>query len=188
MATLKSLRDEPGKAREYETIYIVRPDVPNEGVAQVNQRVRNVMDQMGGKVLKVDNWGKRRLAYEVRKQLKGIYLYWHYLATPGVVEEVERNLRMLDTVIRYYTIKVDENVDPAARPTDVSDESYSKAAQTAADEEEIMMGQVRSPFSEDEEDEIDPEAEEEALRKAAQEAGEEKTPEAAPATEPEKQE
>ena len=168
MATqLKSMRDEPATAREYETIFILRPDTANDGVAQVNGRLRAIVDQMGGKVLKLDNWGKRKLAYEVRKQLKGIYLYWRYLATAGTVEELERNLRMLDSVIRYYTVKVDADVVADARPTEVTDETWTKAAETAADEEEIMTGQApRSPFFEDEDDEIDVDAEEEALRRA----------------------
>ena len=114
MARLQSLRDTPNTAREYETIYILRPNTPNEGVAEVNTRIKGVIEGMGGKVIKVDNWGKRRLAYEVAKERKGIYLYWQYLAQPGVVEECERNLRMLDNVIRYLTTKVDENIDVAA--------------------------------------------------------------------------
>ena len=85
MARLQSLRDKPDTAREYETIYILRPNTPNEGVAEVNSRIKGVIEGMGGKVIKVDNWGKRRLAYEVAKERKGIYLYWQYLATPGVV-------------------------------------------------------------------------------------------------------
>jgi small subunit ribosomal protein S6 len=177
MATLKSLRDEPDTKREYETIFILRPDTANDGVSSVNTRLRGILDSMGGKALKVDNWGKRKLAYEVRKQMKGIYLYWRYLGTSGVVEELERNLRMLDSVIRYYTVKVDQDVVPDARPTEVTDETWTKAAETAADEEEIMTGQApRSPFFEDDDDDdIDPEAEEEALRKLAADkaAGEE---------------
>ena len=173
-AHLKSMRDEPNTSREYETIFILRPDTANDGVAQVNGRLRAIVDQMGGKVLKLDNWGKRKLAYEVRKQLKGIYLYWRYLATSGTVEELERNLRMLDSVIRYYTVKVDEDVVADARPTEVTDETWTKAAETAADEEEIMTGQApRSPFFEEEEDEIDVDAEEEALRRHADKAKEE---------------
>ena len=191
MAQLKSLRDEPNTQREYETIFILRPDTANEGVASVNTRLRGIVDQMGGKVLKLDNWGKRKLAYEVRKQLKGIYLYWRYLANSGVVEELERNLRMLDSCIRYYTVKVDSDVDPNARPTEVTDETWSKAAETAADEEEIMTGQARSPFADlEEEDDIDPEAEEEALRRVAAEekAAAAAAPAPAPAPAPEKQE
>jgi small subunit ribosomal protein S6 len=139
MARLQSQRDTPNTAREYETIYILRPNTPNEGVAEVNTRIKGVIEGMGGKVIKVDNWGKRRLAYEVAKERKGIYLYWQYLAQPGVVEEAERNLRMLDNVIRYLTVKIDENVDVAARPSEIDDTSYDKAAQTAADEEDLFL-------------------------------------------------
>src|SRR4051812_21410028 len=139
MARLQSLRDKPDTAREYETIYILRPNTPNEGVAEVNSRIKGVIEGMGGKVIKIDNWGKRRLAYEVAKERKGIYLYWQYLAQPGVVEETERNLRMLDSVIRYLTVKVDEDVDVTARPSEIDDASYEKAAQTAADEEDLFL-------------------------------------------------
>jgi small subunit ribosomal protein S6 len=139
MARLASLRDTPNTSREYETIYILRPNTPNEGVAEVNTRIKGVIEGMGGKVIKVDNWGKRRLAYEVAKERKGIYLYWLYLAQPGVVEETERNLRMLDSVIRYLTVKVDQNIDVGARPSEIDETSYDKAAQTAADEEDLFL-------------------------------------------------
>jgi len=139
MARLQSLNDTPNTSREYETTFILRPNTPNEGVAEVNTRIKGIIEGMGGKVLKVDNWGKRRLAYEVAKERKGIYLYWLYLAQPGVVEEAERNLRMLDSVIRYLTVKVDENIDVAARPSEIDDASYDKAATTAADEEDMFL-------------------------------------------------
>jgi small subunit ribosomal protein S6 len=154
MARLQSLRDTPNTAREYETIYILRPNTPNEGVAEVNTRIKGIIEGMGGKIIKVDNWGKRRLAYEVAKERKGIYLYWQYLAQPGVVEETERNLRMLDSVIRYLTTKVDENIDVAARPTELDDTSFEKAAQTAADEEDLFLsrGSDESTSSDDDDD------------------------------------
>src|ERR1041384_6957850 len=155
MARLQSLGDKPDTAREYETIYILRPNMPNEGVAEVNARIKGVIEGMGGKVIKVDNWVKRRLAYEVAKERKGIYLYWQYLAQPGVVEETERNLRMLDAVIRYLTVKVDEDVDVTARPTEIDDASYEKAAQTAADEEDMFLSRGSDESSsDDDEDEF----------------------------------
>src|SRR5690349_23448762 len=138
MARLQSLKDTPNTAREYETIYILRPNTPNEGVAEVISRIKGVIESMGGKIIKVDNWGKRRLAYEVSKERKGIYLYWLYLAKPGVAEEIERNLRMLDGVLRYLTVRVDQDVDLEARPTEVDDATYEKAAATAADEEDMF--------------------------------------------------
>ncbi len=96
MAELQSLADAPGTLREYETIYILRPDTLNDKVAEVNQRVRTIIETMGGVVLNVDNWGKRKLAYEIKKELKGIYLFWQYLGPAKVVTEFERNMRMLD--------------------------------------------------------------------------------------------
>src|SRR5260370_25324218 len=126
----QSMQDEPGTQREFETIFILRPDTNQDGIHTVNTRVREIIDRMGGRLLKLDNWGKRKLAYEVKKQLKGIYLYWQYLATSGTVEEIERNLRMLDSVIRYYTVKVDEDIDPAARPAAADQETLNKAPTT----------------------------------------------------------
>jgi small subunit ribosomal protein S6 len=90
-------------------------------------------------VLNVDNWGKRKLAYEIKKELKGIYLFWQYLASSQVVTEFERNMRMLDPVIRYMTVLTARDIDPASRPSQVSDETYQKASSTAADEEELML-------------------------------------------------
>jgi len=155
MARLQSQRDTPNTAREYETIFILRPNTANEGVAEVNTRIKGIIEGMGGKILKVDNWGKRRLAYEVAKERKGIYLYWQYLAQPGTVEECERNLRMLDNVIRYLSVKVDENIVVDARPSELDETSFDKAAQTAADEEDLFLsrGSDDSSSSDDEEDE-----------------------------------
>jgi small subunit ribosomal protein S6 len=154
MARLQSQKDAPGTSREYETIYILRPNTPNEGVAEVNARIKGVIEGMGGKIIKVDNWGKRRLAYEVAKERKGIYLYWQYLAQPGIVEETERNLRMLDSVIRYLTVKVDEDVDVGARPTEIDDASYEKAAQTAADEEDLFLSRGSDEHTASDDDEF----------------------------------
>ena len=147
-----SSRDMAGRKREYETIYILRPDSTSDVIALVNQKVRGVIEAGGGTLLKIDNWGKRKLAYEVKKQLKGIYLFFSYLGTAGLVEEVERNLRLTDSVIRYYSVKIAENVDPAARTSEFTEEAFTKAATPGPDEEEIATGQanVRSPFDEEE--------------------------------------
>ena len=149
---LNSLADAPGTSREYETIYVLRPGITNEGVAEINERVRNIVENMDGKVVKVDNWGKRRLAYEIEKERKGIYLYWQYLANRGVVAEIERNLRMLDSVIRFMTIKIDQDVDPEVRPIEVDETTYERAANTAADEEDLYLSRVASGEDEDEDD------------------------------------
>jgi len=158
MATQRigSSRDIPGRKREYETIYILRPDVTDADIGTVNQRVRTLIESGGGIPLKIDNWGKRKLAYEVRKQLKGVYLFWSYLGTAGLVEEVERNLRLIDSVIRYYSVKINENVDASTRTSELTDESFAKAATPGPDEEAIATGQAGSrPFGDEDEGAFD---------------------------------
>jgi small subunit ribosomal protein S6 len=169
MARLQSQRDTPNTSREYETIYILRPNTPNEGVAEVNSKVRAIIEGLGGKILKVDNWGKRRLAYEVAKERKGIYLYWQYLGSPGLVEEAERNLRMLDNVVRYLTVKVDENIDVTARPSEIDETSFERAATTAADEEDIFLKGVPEAGEAGEDDEDDFTYEDDSALRAAPE-------------------
>lgn len=148
-----SSRDIPGRKREYETIFILRPDIPNEVIGGINSKIRGVIEAGGGRLIKVDNWGRRKLAYEVKKQLKGIYLFWSYLGTPGLVEEVERNLRLSDSVIRYYSVKIAENVDPATHTAELTDEAFTNASVPGPDEEAIATGQAgHRPFGDDEEE------------------------------------
>jgi small subunit ribosomal protein S6 len=163
MAELQSLADAPGTLREYETIYILRPDTLNDKVAEVNTRVRGIIETLGGVVLSVDNWGKRKLAYEIKKELKGIYLFWQYLGSPQVVTEFERNMRMLDPVIRYMTVLAGRDIDPATKQSQVTEETYQKAASTAADEEELMLRRTEESAAEGEEGEGDGEVVAEAV-------------------------
>jgi small subunit ribosomal protein S6 len=139
---LQSLRDQPGTKREYETIYILRPETDSEQLQKVNTRLRKVIDEADGKLMRVENWGKRKLAYEIKKHNKGIYLYWRYLAGAELVSELERTLRLLDPVIRYLTVKVDEDVDPEARPSGVTEEVFNAAAETRPDEEDYYLGRA----------------------------------------------
>ncbi len=150
---LGSSRDVPGRKREYETIFILRPDIPNEVIGGINTKIRGVVEAGGGRLIKVENWGRRKLAYEVKKQLKGIYLFWSYLGTAGLVEEVERNLRLSDSVIRYYSVKIAENVDATTREITMTDELFANASVPGPDEEAIATGQAgMRPFGDDDEE------------------------------------
>jgi small subunit ribosomal protein S6 len=145
--------DIPGRKREYETIFILRPDITNEQIGAVNTKIRGVVETGGGKLIKIDNWGRRKLAYEVKKQMKGVYLFWRYLGDAGLVEEVERNLRLSDSVIRYYSVKVANNVDVATATAEVTDETFANASVPGPDEEAIATGQAGArPFGEDDDE------------------------------------
>jgi ribosomal protein S6 len=148
-----SCRDIPGRVREYETIFILKPDVTNEVIGATNSKIRGVLDTGGGTLLKIENWGRRKLAYEVKKQLKGIYIFFRYLGNPGLVEEIERNLRLTDSVIRQYSVKIAENVDAATRTSEVTDELFANASVPGPDEEAIATGQAGArPFGDEDEE------------------------------------
>ena len=179
---LQSLADAPNTLREYETIYILNPDTINDKVAEVNGRVKTIIEERGGQILNVDNWGKRKLAYEIQKERKGIYLFWKYLGTPEIVSEFERNMRLLDPVMRYMTIKLDTNVATGSRETEIDGETYERAATTAADEEEIVTGRAADEAEgEDEGETVAAAAEGEAAAETTEAAAE--TTEAAATTE-----
>jgi len=100
----------PGRAREYETIYILRPDVDKETADTLTSRLAEAVKTEKGRLTGVELWGRRRLAYQIRGLRRGVYVYFKYLGRGNVVSELERQLRLADSVIRYQTIMVRDNV------------------------------------------------------------------------------
>ena len=106
------------RAREYETIYILRPNAGEEAAEKVASRVVETIGKMDGKLVEVDVWGRRRLAYKIKGNPKGVFIYLRYLGYPGLVFELERNLRMLDAVLKHQTVKLVDEIDPSTVEVD----------------------------------------------------------------------
>jgi small subunit ribosomal protein S6 len=164
-----------GTQRDYETVMILAPSTNKTGIGQLITRVRGVLENGGGRLQNVDNWGLRTLAYPIGQNKKGVYLYTRFLGGSGTVQELERNLRIYDEVIRYLTVKVDEDVDPDARPSDLSDEVLEAATDAGEDPVEVARREAEAEAAR--------RAEEEAAARAAEEAaaGDEAQPAEAPA-------
>ena len=128
------------RSREYETIFIVHPETQAETMDQIADRVTDVISRLSGKLLKAENWGKRRLAYPVKKQQSGYYIYVRYLGYSDMVHEIERNLRMLEPVIKHISVKIEEDVNPDSRQVADSDISFvpqvEEEPEASTDEEE----------------------------------------------------
>lgn len=90
--------------RKYEVMYIIRPELEQEAVQAVVDKFQGII-QNGGEITKQDVMGKRRLAYEINKIRDGIYVLVNFTATPEVVAELERILKISDEVIRYLITK-----------------------------------------------------------------------------------
>jgi small subunit ribosomal protein S6 len=91
--------------RKYEVMVIFDPDTDDQAVTGVIDRVTKLLTDKGGEVSNVDRWGKRRLAFEIRKKAEGVYTVIEFGAEPAVVTEVERLLTLADEVIRHKVVK-----------------------------------------------------------------------------------
>jgi small subunit ribosomal protein S6 len=100
----------PGHAREYETIYILRPNIEKDKADDVANRISNAIKGNNGKVLEAELWGSRRLAYPINRHHRGTYVYVKYLSRGEAVTEIERQLRLVDSVIRYQTVMLKSQV------------------------------------------------------------------------------
>lgn len=130
------------RQREYETVYILRPSAGEEVAQKTRDRVEGIITNGGGHVLRYDNWGSRKLAYEIQDRTdnthieRGTYQYYRFIAPNELVAELERNLRIIDPVLKYLTVKLEEDLvaeDRIKIPTELDD---IDVAETAAEEEE----------------------------------------------------
>ncbi len=96
--------------RIYEELFIIQPEAQEEEVDQIVEQLTGSISQGGGQVDKVEKWGKRRLAYRVDKHREGFYVLMQFTAPATAVKELERRLRVTDAVIKYLTVRIDENL------------------------------------------------------------------------------
>ncbi|MBC8080623.1 MAG: 30S ribosomal protein S6 [Gorillibacterium sp.] len=89
--------------RKYEVMYIVRPDVEEQNLQSLVEKFQGIINN-GGEVTKHDVMGKRRLAYEIKKFRDGFYVLVHFNATPAVVVELQRVMKISDEIIRYLIV------------------------------------------------------------------------------------
>ncbi len=94
-------------AREYETVYILQPDLPAAKVDKVRDRVLKILTENKAEVLHQKDWGKRKLSYRIGKYLFGQYFYFNYLGEGQFIQEVERILKYEEDVVRYMTVKME---------------------------------------------------------------------------------
>jgi small subunit ribosomal protein S6 len=104
------------RLREYETIFLVKPDLTDDNVDKLKERVRGIVSREGGKVIRFTVWGKKKTLYPIAKQPRAIYVHANFLGDTKLVAEIERNLRNYDEVTRYLSVKLADEVDPESRP------------------------------------------------------------------------
>ena len=94
--------------RNYEIMFIVNPNAAEEEIDKINTQLESIITSGGGKVEKIEKMGKRRLAYDIDKHREGFYVLFVIAANGDIIKECERRLRVMDAVIKYITVRTDE--------------------------------------------------------------------------------
>lgn len=95
--------------RTYEVMYIIDPDTADDKIAKLNEAVGKLIDKEGGNVVRMDDIGRRRLAYPIQKKEEGYYVLFEIEGTGQEIAELERRMRVNDMILRYLTVRVDED-------------------------------------------------------------------------------
>lgn len=94
--------------RQYELVYILPPDSTEQQVAEVHEQLAGVVSRLNGTIDKTENWGRKRLAYEIAHHKEGVYVLDVISGGGELMKEVDRRFRVLDQVIRHMIVRVDE--------------------------------------------------------------------------------
>jgi small subunit ribosomal protein S6 len=127
--------------RRYDLVFIIHPDRTEEEVKAVTDKYIQILTAQKGTLIKTDDWGKRRLAYDINKQSKGTYLLIDFYGPGTMIKEIERNLKIDDNILRYMTVKTRDPFNPESLEEERKKEQLLQEAQMAAEEAEPMAAE-----------------------------------------------
>lgn len=110
----------------YEVMFIIRPDVQDEEIEKLVSQMEGYVTAAGGKIEKTEKMGRRKMAYRIQRQRDGFYVLLVFSGEPGSVIELERRLRVTDTVLKFLTIRTDEEQKRAAKLAQIREKKAAK--------------------------------------------------------------
>jgi len=119
--------------RNYESLYIVHPDVVGDELTAIVEKFQKVLTDHEVEIYKLDNWGTRKLAYPIQKVERGCYIQTLFTAAPEVIAEFERRLRLDEKILRFLTVRLDEEFPEIVEEEPVED-AAEEATEAAAEE------------------------------------------------------
>ncbi|MDY6831091.1 MAG: 30S ribosomal protein S6 [Thermodesulfobacteriota bacterium] len=131
--------------RRYETIFIADPDLSPENQAQLFEKAATLIDANSGVLVAFDEWGTRRLAYEIRKKPRGHYVRLDYCGDGATVQGLENAFRIDERVLKFMTVFLSENADPEALRRAIAEEKEKKAEGQAAEDAAPADGDDEAP-------------------------------------------
>lgn len=142
--------------RRYETIFIVDPDISDEERIPLFEKITELIPQQGGLFVEFDEWGTKKLAYEIKKKARGYYTRLDYCGTGTLVDEIERLFKIDERVLKYMTVLLDKNIE--------LDKIKEEIAAKEAEKNQVDKA-VESEVNQEATDAIEPEADEEGTNK-----------------------
>lgn len=130
------------RTRRYETMVVLRTDLQEAGIKEQAERVRKLLEAQGAVVAGVHEWGLRELAYVIQKERRGYYLLVEYTGPAAAVAELERTLKLSDVVLRFVSIRQDEDSPPAVPPQRDVDTSGDLESLQSDDDDELVSAEA----------------------------------------------
>jgi small subunit ribosomal protein S6 len=160
--------------RLYETAFLITPKLEEEETEKLIGKMAEVVKKKKGKMVNIENWGKRKLAYPIDKLDEAVYVFFHYEGDPEIPHELQRRFRQTETVLRYLTLKKDEQIRPRKKTKPGRKPKIKTAAEKAKIKEEQAIEPEEAPEIIEEPSEKEPEVPPEATEPAPEKSAEEK--------------
>ena len=128
--------------RRYETIFITHPELSEEELSELQQKVNSILASYKGDLIKFDDWGTKKLTYEIRKNSRGHFFLVDYQAGTDLIRELERNLRLNDRVLRFQTVRIGDQISAEALKALKEDVGTEKTTKTIERPEPPVGGEV----------------------------------------------
>jgi len=135
--------------RQYELVYIITPDASEQEIADLHTQIEQIIQRYKGTLDKTENWGRRRLAYEIGHHREGTYVVETISGSGELVKEIDRRLRVIDQVIRHLIVRVDEELRVAERTRDARKATQARRRTARGLPPEPQPGEARGDFDQD---------------------------------------
>ena len=96
----------------YESLFIIRPSLNDEETTSLFDKMKGIVEKNGATLVKAENWGRKKLAYEIKRERKGTFVYLYFKGPGHVVGELERSYRLEDSIIKFLTVRLEKELGP----------------------------------------------------------------------------
>ena len=136
----------------YEKIVILNPDLDDSATSETIDRIKNIIIKQGGEILKTENWGRRKLAYELNRHEKGNYFLLLFKSPPSTILELEKLYKVVDAIIKFMVVKITRKKQIESVMASLAEAEKKAASDAQAADENNAAGGEETPAQEEKKD------------------------------------